>query len=313
MSATAAVAAEGASETAPVEGDPALETEEVPAEAPAEGEPAPEGEKPEPTPEETAQAAALEAAKAKPAEITEEALQAAARKYANQTMAAARRAEARIEATKTENVTLKESVKVYEGFIEELRTNPAAAIKRIGYAGIREFIDRVRDAGEVKEPTAADEIKALREERRAEKEAAARQAAEARVAEAQTKVYAAIDADKARWARTATKRGHADLWDAIVAYHDMHGDVPDSAVHLLADEVEKDLRQEFGEPIPVQRQDATKPGAPAAAAATAGRNSGKTLTNKQTSGAPATRELSLDPEERRRQVNEEMRAAGELG
>jgi hypothetical protein len=102
------------------------------------------------------------------------------------------------------------------------------------------------------------------------------------------------------------------LWDAIEAYHTEYGHVPDEAVFLMADQVEQQLTEKLSKSrkFSVQRQDATKPGAtPAGKPPAAGSNGGKTMTNGG-KGAPTRREYSLDPDERRKQIDADLRAEG---
>lgn len=280
---------------APVEG----ETTETPAEgeAPAEGEPA-----------------------AAPVEIPEDVLKAATEKYAagqmklaNQAMAAARRAEARTEATKAENGQLKAHLGEYQSFVGDLRAGKVSALQRIGIGGVRELLDLFANAGTEKVPTVEERLTAWEQEKKDRETADASRAAEAAIENSQRLVFEAIGSDKKRWGRAATPTGNDRVWDAIVAYNDKYGSVPDAVVPLLADEVEKQLRAEFGDPTDSATRPAAKNGAsPTGQAAPGGRNSGKTLTHKASAGAPGERALSMDPDERRAQVSALMRANGEL-
>jgi hypothetical protein len=292
-------------ETPEVEETPAETTETPPAEVPAEGE--------------TADPVA-EAAKPKDekAEITEEALKAAAVRFANKTMAAARRArtaaedaEARIESTKLENTTLKSHLDEYKQFVQDLRTDPLSALKRVGVGDgtTRGFLDHRLAGGEETKPPVEDQIAELRKEREKERAEAAREREVARIDRA---IATTVTTDKTKFARVSTKYGQNVLWSTIAAYNEQHGQVPDEAIPLLAAEVEKDLRAEFGDPVSAPSSGEKKTTPAAADAATAARTSGKTLTNKQSSGGPTVREYSLDPEERQRQVNEDLRKDGLL-
>lgn len=289
---------------APAEGDPATEAAAEGEAAPVEGEAKPEGEE---------QPAAAEA---KPVEIPEEALKAAAVKYANRTMAAARRAEARVEHVTADNARLTSTVKEYEGFVEGLKRGDATQLKRIGFSGVKHFLEAVRDAGgEPKPASVEDELGQWRKEREDEKREGERAKQVAAREADRTRVFAAIDAQAGtRYGHATTSIGRDKLWAAIEAYQTVNGSCPNPAVFALADAVEKDLAGEFGPSAKLSGRPAvTKTGtSPANAAASAGKKSGGTLTNRATSGAPAVREYSLDPEERRRQVNEDMRTSGEL-
>lgn len=297
---------------APAEGEEAAaEVEEAAVEAPVEGAAPVEGEQTEAVEVEGEEKPPEEA---KPedekAAITEEALRVAAVRFANKTMAAARRAEQRTETVKQQNEQLSSSLKLHTDFIQELRTSPLTAIRKLGFQSVRDFLDAgINAGGEPKAPDPVDEVKSLREEIRQEREKATR---EAQVAAIDNVIATKIDADKKTFARTATKHGKNVLWGEIAAYHKLHGSCPTAAVVQLANIVERDLRSEFGDPVFAPPAGAKTPAPAPDNAAPGARNGGKTLTNKQTSSAPATREYSLDPDERRRQVTEDMRAAGEL-
>ena len=306
------------SETNPTGGEGAPEVEN-PNAAPVTETPAPsEGEAPAPA--EGEQPAAAE----KPPEIPEETLKAAAEKYAaakvqaaNKTMAAARRAEKASEAVKTENASLKTELGEYKGFVEQLHKDPDGALKRVGFATVKAFVDHVLKVSGEAVPaaeTVEERLARIEAEGKERSGAAQKLAQEAAVAESKRKVFAAVDNDK-RFDLVTTDVGHNLLWEAIEAYHAQHGSCPDEAVYALADRVEKHLETNVSKTrkFSGQRPAATQNGAtPAAQAANAGTKGGNTLTNSSTAGTPATRVYSLDPEERRRQVNEDMRAAGEL-
>jgi len=250
---------------------------------------------------------------AKPVEIPEETLRAAAQKFANRTMAAARRAESAAKALTTENATLKQSLQTHTDFVKELRENPFAAIRRLGFNSIKEFVQKGIDTGgEPKAPSADDRVTQLEKliKERDEKAEASRIAAE--VAKSQAAVFSAIDKMADRYDFATTEVGHDELWDAITEYHQLHGECPDNAVFALADEVEKTLTKKFANVKRFRQDPGAKTGQPAPGKAATGARSGKTLTGSSTSGAPGKREYSLDPDERRKQVVEDMRAAGEL-
>ena len=298
---------------APVEGEPTTDdaaeapdtgTEETTEETPAEGEPeaAAEGEE------------GAEPAEAKaPVDLDEETLRSAAFKFANKTMAAVRRAEKRVEAVKNENATYKQHLQVYAGFVERLQKGDVTALREIGIGSVREFLDRAASFGDPEKPEPIESrFEKLERQLREKEENGARAAQEAAVADSQAKVFAHIDGDKKRWRFTATKIGHAELWDACGEYFRLHGDVPDAVVPMLADAVEKGLRAEFGEPDSGLRQPAKNGASPSPAAASGGRNSGKTLTNRGSAGAPAPKRYSDDPDERRKQVAEDLRREGLL-
>lgn len=281
------------------------EVDETTEGAPVEGEPPAEGAADpdiEPAPELPAAAADLD----------EETLRSAAFKFANKTMAAVRRAEKRVETVKTENTTLKGHLQTYAGFVDRLQKGDPTALREIGFGTVSEFLDAVTNFGEVKTPTAETRLEALERQLKEREEAAARTGHEAVVAESQRLVFAHVDGDKSRWKYTATAIGHEQLWDALGEYFAIHGEVPDAVVPILADATEKHLRAQFGDTNSGQRQP-VKPGAsPPQQAASGRRNSGQTLTNRGSSGAPAPKRYSDDPDERSRQIQEELRVEGLL-
>ena len=292
-------------------GDAAPETEtEETEEAPAEGEQPADGAT------EGAENPDIEPAPDLPkaaAELDEETLRSAAFKFANKTMAAVRRAEKRVETVKTENTTLKGHLQTYAGFVERLQKGDATALREIGFPDIKSWLDAVSNFGETKPPTADDRVTKLERELAERNEAAAKAAHEAQVAESQRLVFAHIDLDKARWRYTATAIGREQLWDALGEYFQMHGEIPDAAVPVVADAVEKHLRAQLGDTKDSgQRQPAKNGASPAKPAAVAGRNSGKTLTSRGSVGAPVQKKYSADPDERRKQIEEELRAEGLL-
>lgn len=248
-------------------------------------------------------------------EIPEETLKAAAEKYAadavkqaaekakqaNSAMAAARRAEARTEAVKAENKTLTTSLGAHQDFVSRLQKGDHTALAQIGFPSLRAFLDACATGGASAERTPADDLAELRREREADKATAAAQ----RVEGVKGAVKTAIEAQKDKYVRAATTRGHREIWDAIEAYNELHGTVPDEAIFAIADRVEASLRKEFGEPSSATRPAANNGALPA-------KGTGKTITSKGAAGAPGSQELSMDPDIRREQVTARMRAGGEL-
>ena len=285
------------------------ETADAGAEAaaePAEGEAKPEGEPKEAD---------------KPVEIPEEQLKAAAEKYAkglvvaaNRTMAAARRAEQQVERAKAETADLTGKLKLHTDFVAELQRNPFAAIRKIGFKSIREFVEKGQAAGgEPAEPTADDRVTQLEKmiKERDDRDAARAQAAETEASRG--RVFAAVDKLTDRYDYATSEIGHEQIWEGIEAYAKAHGTVPDEAVFAIADGVEKELEKKLSNVRKIRQGQGAKTGQPAGSkAGSPARTPGKTIANASTSGAPSTKAYSLDPDERDRQVNEDMRAAGEL-
>jgi ribosomal protein S20 len=298
---------------APVEGEEAAATDETtegapPAEPPVEGEQAAaEGEgaeKPEekPEPDET-ELAALAEKYAKDLWAT-----------ANRTMAAARRAEARVKQTQAENATLKGHLQTYASFVERMQKGDPTALAELGFKSVREYLDAVANHGEAKPETAETRVERLERELRERTEREAKEKHEALVAEQQKLVFDHIGTDKERWKYTGSKMGRDVLWQALGEYIRMHGDIDDHGVNAVADAVEAGLREDFGAPAYIPKVSAARPAAKAGAPVTATekKNSGRTLNNGTGSGAPVTKELPLDPVERKRLVNEQLRAEGLL-
>lgn len=242
-------------------------------------------------------------------EIPEEALKTAAEKYAagqvklaNQTMAAARRAESRTEAVKAENKTLSTNLDAHKDFVTRLQKGDVTALSQIGFTSLRAFLDRCATGDTPAAATPQDEIAALRREREQEKAEAAAQ----RIEGVKAAVKSAIESQKdAKYPRAATSRGHREIWEGIEAYNELHGVVPDEIIFQIADRVEASLRKEFGEPSSATRPAANNGALP-------GKGTGKTITSRGAAGAPGSQELSMDPDIRREQVAARMRAAGEL-
>ncbi len=308
--------AEGA--PAPVEGAPAPEGEG----APVVETPATETETPtivEKTPEELA--AEAEAAKAEEAKfaaelpallkrIPENELRRLGQQFANKTMAAARRAERASQDAARENATLKAKLAERDS-APSLRDDPSGALAASGFRTAKEFIEFLVAKGTGKAPDPLDEVGKLRQEIKAREAADAKRAAEAQNEADRAAVAGAIKADPARWARTATGTGQSRLWGEIVEYAKVHGNCPDSAVFYLADQVERELRTEFGEPAPRTAATSSTASANGAAGARTGAKA-TTLTSKGSGGAPVVREYSKDPDERREQIRKELLAEGIL-
>lgn len=231
-------------------------------------------------------------------------------KYANGTMAAARRAERAVETVKAENAQLKAKLAAGDprpSFRKDVKAWMAAE----GFTTVRELVDHIAGNGADQKPDPLDEVGKLRKELQDQRDA--EKAAEAAVVSERSRaaVAAAVDADKARFARVATPTGKARLWGEIQAYWSEHGSCPDAAVFKLADLLERELRTEFGDPAPrpaARVASASGAGAPGASASAGS----PTITSKGASGAPVVRKYSLDPDERRAQVTADMLANGEL-
>lgn len=318
---------EQAEETAADESEvPADETPATDEEAGAEGEavaePA-EGEEKPPGEQEEADKVAAAAKAAKPVEIPEEVLKAAALKFANRTMAAARRAEQATERVKAENATIAGQLKVHTDFVAELQANPFAALRKLGFKSVKDFVQRGIDAGgEPKEPTADDRVTQLEKIIKDRDAQAAQQAQTAQQETARRNLFEVLDGKAVelngvkyhypdRWDFAATEVGHDAVWEGIQAYHKEHGVCPDEAVIAIADGVEKTLEAKFSNVKKFRQGSGAKTTQPAAnKAAPAARTAGKTIANASSSGAPSSKEYSADWDESRKQMIAEMRAEG---
>lgn len=307
---------------APVEGAAAPVVEETPAAvAPVEG--APVGEAPPPvekTPEELA--AEVEAKAAADAKFTAELpellkkipeaeLRKLGLQHANRTMAAARRAERAVDNVQRENVQLKAQLASASSG-PDFKKDPRAWMKANGFDTAKELVDHMLGAGgEPAKPDPLDEVAKLRKEREDEKAAIAaeRQAAEVEVSKG--RVAAALGKDPAKFHYASKPTGVSRLWGEIEAYHKEHGACPDAAVFHLANEVEREMRAEFGEPARPAAKVTTPTGAAKPAGSAAGGDAA-TITAAGSGGAPVVRVYSDDPDERRRQINEELVAEGLL-
>jgi hypothetical protein len=233
--------------------------------------------------------------------------------YANRTMAAARRAERAVEAVTRENATLKARL-AESSAAPSLRDDPAAALKAHGFNTAREFIDHLvaKGGGADKKPDPLDEVGKLRAEIEARKKADEEREASAKVEASKKAVGEALKAQGDKYARTATSLGQQRLWGEIVEYAKAHGSCPDKAVFYLADQVERELRAEFGDPAPRSAAKSAPPVPGNGAAGTSTRAKAATITSKGTSGAPVVREYSQDPDEARAQVLRDLAAEGLL-
>jgi uncharacterized coiled-coil protein SlyX len=200
-----------------------------------------------------------------------------------------------------------------DAFKAEFKKNPFGAVRKLGYAGIKEFVDAGIEIGEPKTATADDRVAAL-EAKIAERDARIAAAEQAALHQsAQVRVHEALKALPDKYdAVVNTTVGKSAVWEGIQEYARLHGNVPDAAVFAIANQVETSLTEEFGRTRKFQTASPASSGTPTASSANAARTGGKTITNTSTGGAPTTREYSLDWEEGRKQIEADMRAAGEL-
>lgn len=247
------------------------------------------------------------------AQLSESQLRRVAMKFANKTMAAARRAEKSTGEVKAVNEKLTGEVTTYRGFVDQLQNDPLTALKRLpNFTTLKDFVQRCVAAGATAETKPQDEIAALRKrlDERDARIAAENAAAAARAS--QERVYAALEKEPERWDLVLTRIGKAELWDAITEYTRANGRCPNAKVFELADRIEAELSKDVSATKkfagPAQKGTST-----AAKAQPAVSKTGKP-TGKPATSTPAARANEADEteEEREARIIREMREAGEL-
>jgi hypothetical protein len=249
-------------------------------------------------------------------QLTEDQLRRVGQKFANKTMAAARRAERATEEIKAAHDKLTGDHKVYVDFANSLRPGAGdimAQLRRVGWKSFRELaeaVDKTPDRGA--EPKAIDpevaELKKWKEDRERRETEAAR--AETDRAD-HTRVAEALAKEPERFDLVLNDIGQGQLWDAINEYRKMYGRIPNEKIFEMADIVEARMTATLSKSKKFTASPAQK-GTPPATKPTAGAK-GKTITNRSSSAAPSARENKAESEkERDRRINAEMRAAGEL-
>lgn len=328
--ASAQTEADAPAETESPETESAAELETEVDAAPAEGETenteGQEGETPADGEETPAEGEAKPEVEAKPlneltvdelaTQLTEEQLQRVAMKFANKTMAAARRADREAETVRTQNRTLASENTVYRGFVDQFQDDPMGALRRLpGWSGLtfRQFAEKVgasKDGGGEPKPVDPEvaELKRWRadRERREQEQVAAENARASR-----ERVANALAKDD-RFDLVLNDVGQAHLWDAIKAYHKEYGSVPDGKVFEMAAVIENQMSKSR-KVSPSSGAKASTPTAGNGHAAVSRTAKPRTITNRASSGAPAIPDYSkLTEAERDRRILEDMRAAGEL-
>lgn len=238
-----------------------------------------------------------------------------AHKFANKTMAAARRAEKATTAVTESNTRLTSEVTTYKGFVDQMTNDPIAALKRLpNFTTLKDFVERCVKSGTPAEPKPLDEIAALRR-RLDERDAAVTQQRQADAARAsQERVFEALGKEPEKYDLVLTRLGRAELWDAITAYTTKYGRCPNPKVFELASRIEAELSTDIGSTKrfagPAQK------GTPAAAKAQATASKTGKPTGKPSASTSASRkneeDEDEDEDERERRIIREMREAGEL-
>ena len=289
------------------------DADDEPSEDEAEGEDK-EAEGEEKPPEEPAAAKALKdmSAEELAAQLSAEQQMRIAHKFANKTMAAARRAEKATGEVKATNERLTGEVATYRGFVDQFQTDPLTALRRLpGFTTLKDFVQRCVAGGAAAEAKPQDEIAALRKrlDERDARVAAETAAANARAS--QDRVYEALGKEPERFDLVLTRIGKAELWDAIVAYQRTHGRCPNEKVFALADKIEAELSKDVSATKkfagPAQK------GTPAAAKAQAAASkTGKPGTTAKSTPAARANDTDETEDEREARIIREMREAGEL-
>lgn len=236
-----------------------------------------------------------------------------AHKFANKTMAAARRAEKATGDVKASNDRLSGEITTYKGFVDQMTNDPMAALKRLpNFTSLKDFVQRCVAGGVAVETKPQDEIAALRK-RIDEREASERTQREQANAEAsQARVFEALGKEPERYDLVLTRLGRAELWDAITSYTRLHGRCPNQKVFELAEKIEAELSTDIGATKkfagPAQK------GTPAAAKAQPAASKTGKPTGKTPPSTPAARANEPDEteDEREARINREMREAGEI-
>jgi len=300
---TPAVEAEGTTEEPAAEGDDAST---VDSEKPAEGEEKPVEPKPiaEMTAEELSTA------------LSAEQQMKLAHKFANKTMAAARRAEKANGEIKATNEQLTADLGVKNGFVDQMINDPMAALQRLpNWKGIKDFVQRCVGSAAAAEPQPKDEIAALR--KRLDDRDAAISAREAEVQNqaSQERVFAALEKEPDRFDVVLTDDGRTKLWNSIVAYRNAHGRVPNDKVFEMAEAIEERMTASLAKSKKFAQAQSVKTGDTAAANArpAASKTGAKTITNRSSSSGIVVRDYSkMTEKERDAAILADMYASGEL-
>jgi hypothetical protein len=314
-----------AGETAATEEAPAVEAEGATEETVVEGEAAEETATTE-TGEKPAEGEAEKPAEAKPlneltpdelqAQLTPEQLMKVAHRFANKTMAAARRAEREVETVRGANEKLTGEVATYRGFVDQMTSDPLAALRRLpNFTTLKDFVARCVGSSAAAEPKPQDEIAALRK-RLDEREAAEQQrVAEAQNQASQERVFTALEKEPDRFDLVLTDDGRTKLWNSIVAYRAAHGRVPNEKVFEMAEAIEERMTASLAKSKKFAQAQSAKTGDTAAASArpAASKTGAKTITNRSSSSGIVVRDYSrMTEKERDAAILADMKASGEL-
>lgn len=298
-----------------VEDEPPEDEEEAAARAAKEAEEGKDEEKPDEEAPATAKALKDMTPDELSAALTPEQQMRIAHKFANKTMAAARRAEKATGDVKAANEKLTGEIATYRGFVDQFQSDPMSALRRLpGFTTLKDFVQRCVAGGTSVETKPQDEIAALRK-RLDEKEAREAQQRQIEATRAsQTRVFEALATEPERFGRVLTRLGRPQLWASIAEYTRTHGGkCPNIKVYELADELEAELKADGivvskGSAGPAQK------GTPAAAKAQSAASKPGKPTGKPSTATSAKRTNEADEteDEREARIIREMREAGEL-
>jgi hypothetical protein len=316
-----------AGETAATEETPAAETEAAAEETAAEGETAEGGEEAAPveTTDKPAEGEAETPAEAKPlneltpdelqAQLTPEQLMKVAHRFANKTMAAARRAEREVETVRGQNEQLTGQVSVYQGFVDQFQSDPMSALRRLpGFTTLRDFVERCTKGGAAA-PKPEDDIAELKKWRADREAADRRREDEAQSQASQERVFSALEKEPDRFDLVLTDDGRTKLWNSIVAYRAAHGRVPNEKVFEMAEAIEERMTASLAKSKKFAQAQSAKTGDSAAASArpAASKTGAKTITNRSSSSGIVVRDYSkMTEKERDAAILADMYASGEL-
>jgi hypothetical protein len=232
-------------------------------------------------------------------QLSDDQLRRLGQKFANKTMAAARRSEREVGDVRAQSQRITAELTTYKEFAAQFKTEPMTALRRVLGADLtfKQFAEMV-----------AELRRRLDEKEQRERE----QTVAENTRRSQAAVQDALAKDPERFDLVLTDIGRTQLWDAIVAYHGKYGSCPDDKVFAMADLIEGRLTEQVAKSKKFTARPSVKTGTPPAAKPNAGVK-GKTITNRSSSAAPSKRENATETEEERdRRINAEMRQAGEL-
>jgi hypothetical protein len=248
-------------------------------------------------------------------QLSDDQLRRLGQKFANKTMAAARRSEREVGTVREQSQRITAELTTYKEFAAQFKTEPMTALRRVLGADLtfKQFAEMVaKDPGTAEPPRVDPQVAELRRRLDEKEQREREQVVAENTRRSQAAVQDALAKDPERFDLVLTDIGRVQLWDAIVAYNAKYGSVPDDKVFAMADLIEGRLTEQVAKSKKFTARPSVKTGTPPAAKPNAGVK-GKTITNRSSSAAPSKRENATETEEERdRRINAEMRQAGEL-